>query len=160
MCIDKENNTCCCGCSLTTATAILAALVTVGAILQGVQENWAGLGIELGMALLLGLSVYKKKNVTLRKINYYVWFTMTILNAIILTIAIIALSVMDIPEVDDQFRTECLKNDSLYPEYIDDLDQCIDFINTVAIVALVFCLLIGSFIGFLLTRMLYYGMKE
>ena len=36
MCIDKENYTCCCGCSLTTATAILAVVVTVGAILNGV----------------------------------------------------------------------------------------------------------------------------
>ena len=85
---------------------------------------------------------------------------MTIFNAIVLLIAIIALSVMDIPEVDEKWKTECLKNDSLYPEYIDNLDDCIDFINTWAIITLVLCLLIGSFISALLTRMLYYGWKE
>ena len=85
---------------------------------------------------------------------------MTVLNAIIMLLVIIALSFFDIPEVDDQWRTECSKNDSLYPEYFDDLDQCVDFVNKCAIISLMLALLIVTFISSLLTRMLYYGMKE
>ena len=78
MCINKEHYTCCCGCSLTTATWILGAFEFLSMVGTGIKGNWMSFAVNLVMVGLYGATVVKRHHVGLRKYLYYAYLTLTI----------------------------------------------------------------------------------
>ena len=158
MCIDKEANTCCCGCSLTTATWIIGFLDLLSLVSQGFSHNWLGVGTSGAVCILFILTVIKRNSVTIRKYLYWVYYVLSIAFAVLFAVAIIAFCFLDF--ADESFEDTCEETPELYPNKYERMSDCISFLRTLAIVVLCIVYLISVPIRFALARVLYYGWKE
>ena len=97
MCIKKdhehlEKSTCCCGCSLFTATMMIGVLEFFSVIGSALHRNYLGMGLSLAQCVFFILVAVKKTSLTYRKWLYYLYLAMTICFTVIFAAGILALA--------------------------------------------------------------------
>ena len=108
MCINKENWTCCCGCSLTTATWIIGILELLGAIGSGFEKNWLGFVTSIAILSLIILTIIDRHKPSYRKFLYYIYLILTIFCTILFAVAIFVVAFSDY--VEQYFEELCAEN--------------------------------------------------
>ena len=152
-----EKSTCCCGCSLFTATMLIGVLELFNVFSSCLQRNWLATSLSVVQCIFFILVAVDKQSVFYRKMLYYVYLTLSIAFTISFAAAILVLALSDL--ADPQFEQVCKDNDDLYPGKYTELPDCVSFLNKVAISFMTFLFLIFVPLRFLLCHVLKIGYR-
>ena len=138
MCVDTHRFRCCCGLfSLTTATLIIGTLYLIGAIVNAIQGIWAAFAFDLAFVALFAIVVFKPYNEGVRKLIYYLFMILAVVSYTAFFIFII------IAFTGDWEVQWCNAVYTDYDQYYSNFQDCVNFINTILIVAVVAALVVS-----------------
>ena len=157
MCVDTHNYKCCCGCfSLTQATLLMGLLYVIGAIATAVAGIWYEFAVYCVMSSIFVMILVKPRCAGTRKLLYYIYLILSVLGAIAFVIWTIILFTGDF-EHDWCTDADNIKD---YDQFFDDYDECMDWINMMAIICVIFAALVGIPCALCVLQILYYGWRE
>ena len=92
-CLDKQNYTCCCGCTLTTGTWILGILIMIEMIFSFIYGQWLSAVSQAILVVPFILTMFDKHNVTYRKFLFYLYVAAFVLWLIVMIIILVVWTV-------------------------------------------------------------------
>ena len=158
-CLDKDDYTCCCGCSLTTGTWILGVLIIIEMVFSFITTQWLSAFSQLIVVVPFVLTMFDRHNVSYRKWLYYIYVAGIVLWAIAMVIVLIVWSIFS-DDIQTQVVSQCSTDPNVQDWFGNDVEYCMDSMRRAIIIAVCVSTVIGLFINFLFARMLYYGWKE
>ena len=158
-CLDKENSTCCCGCSLTTGTWILGVLIIIEMVFSFITTQWLSAFSQLILVVPFVLTMTDKHNVSYRKWLYYIYVAGIILWLIAMVIVFIVWCVYT-DDIETQVYSQCATDPNLRDYFGYNVDDCASSLRKAILITVCVCTVFGLLINYLFARMLYYGWME